>query len=108
MIFSLFLSLFNIDVENTKIVRKLQTMKRIIQKVLNLKILKNFGENLANFEKNAIHSKLHFEPRVYPRESYVITQVRPSVGPSVRPSVFKYLRDRSKDFSNFLHEVSAP
>ena len=24
------------------------------------------------------------------------------------PSVFKYLRDRSKDFSNFLHEVSAP
>ena len=28
---------------------------------------------------------------------------------SVRgPSVFKYLRDRSKDFSNFLHEVSAP
>ena len=29
--------------------------------------------------------------------------------PSVSPwSVFKYLRDSSKDFSNFLHEVSAP
>ena len=27
---------------------------------------------------------------------------------SVGPSVFKYLRDSSKDFSNFLHEVSAP
>ena len=26
----------------------------------------------------------------------------------VRLSVFKYLRDRSKDFSNFLHEVGAP
>ena len=26
----------------------------------------------------------------------------------IHKSVFKYLRDRSKDFSNFLHEVSAP
>ena len=32
----------------------------------------------------------------------------PSVDPFVRPSVFKYLRDRSKDFSNFLHLVRAP
>ena len=54
---------------------------------------------------------IHFGPPVYPRASYVIPHVRPwSVrGPSVvRPSTFKYLRDRSKDFSNFLHEVSAP
>ena len=29
-------------------------------------------------------------------------------GPLVRPSVFKYLRDRSLVFSNFLHEVRAP
>ena len=89
------------------------------------------------------HGSVYFGPRVYPRGSYVITHVRPSVrgpslnisettlriflildlvypkgsyvityvsGPSVvrGPSVFKYLRDRSKDFSNFLHEVSAP
>ena len=53
--------------------------------------------------------RTYFGPRVYPRGSYVITHVRPwSVSPSVRPSVFKYLRDRSKDFSKFLHEVSAP
>ena len=52
----------------------------------------------------------HFGPRVYPRGSLVIALVRPSVRPwsVVRPSVFKYLRDCSKDFSNFLHEVSAP
>ena len=29
----------------------------------------------------------------------------PSIGPSVRPSVFKYLRDGSLDFSETLHEV---
>ena len=32
----------------------------------------------------------------------------PSVHPSVRLSVFKYLRDCSLVFSNFLHEVRAP
>ena len=58
--------------------------------------------------------KYHFGPRVYPRGSYVITHVRPwSVvrGPWSMVhgrSVFKYLRDRSKDFSNFLHEVRVP
>ena len=34
--------------------------------------------------------------------------VRPSVCPSVRVSVFEYLRDRSLVFSNFLLEVRAP
>ena len=50
----------------------------------------------------------HFGPGVLPRGSLVIALVRPwSVhGPwSVR---FKYLRDRSLVFSNFLHEVRAP
>ena len=48
----------------------------------------------------------YFGPWVYPRGSLVIALVR---GPSVRgPSVFKYLRDRSLVFSNFLHEVRAP
>ena len=50
-----------------------------------------------------------FGPRVYPRGSLVIALVRWSmVRWSVSWSVFKYLRDRSKDFSNFLREVSAP
>ena len=63
------------------------------------------------FFQKSLFAENYFGPRVYPRGSYVITHVRgPSVrGPrSVRPSVFKYLRDHSKDFSNFLHEVSAP
>ena len=30
------------------------------------------------------------------------------VRPLVRPSVYKYLGDRSLFFSNFLHEVRAP
>ena len=47
---------------------------------------------------------LVFAPRIYPRGAYIITHVRWSVS----PSVFKYLRDRYEDFSNFLHEVGAP
>ena len=47
----------------------------------------------------------YFGPQVYPRGSLVITLV---CGPSVRWSLFKYLRDRSLFFSNFLHEVRAP
>ena len=51
----------------------------------------------------------HFGPRVYTRGSLVIALVRWSVrGLSVCWSVFKYLRDRSLVFSNFLHEVRAP
>ena len=44
-------------------------------------------------------------PRVYPMGSMVIALVSPSVGPLVRPSVFKYLGDRSLVFSETLHEV---
>ena len=43
----------------------------------------------------------YFGPRVYRRGSLVIALVRGL-------SVFKYLRDRSLVFSNFLHEVRAP
>ena len=45
----------------------------------------------------------HFGPRVYTRGSLVIALVHPSVVRpwSVRPSVFKYLRDCSLVFSNF-------
>ena len=50
----------------------------------------------------------HFEPKVYWRGSLVIALVRlsvgSSIGPSVRWSVFKYLRV----FSHILHEVRAP
>ena len=46
-----------------------------------------------------------FGPQFLPRGSLVIVLVRPSVG---LWSVFKYLRDRSLVFSNFLHEVRAP
>ena len=55
--------------------------------------------NSATLKRN-----IYFGHLVYPRGSYVITHVRPSVG----PSIFKYLRDRSKDFSDFSHEVRAP
>ena len=51
-----------------------------------------------------IYETAYFGPRVLPRGSLVIALVRPSV----RPSVFKYLRDRLLVFSNFLHEVRAP
>ena len=56
----------------------------------------------------AIHKILKFEeityfgPRVLPRGFLVIALIRPW---SVCPSVFKYLRDRSLAFSNFLYEV---
>ena len=44
---------------------------------------------------------IYFGPRVYPMGSIVIALVRPSVS----PSVFKYLGDRSFNFSETLHEV---
>ena len=44
------------------------------------------------------YRSIHFGPQAYPRGSYVITHVRLSVSPW---SVFEYLRDRSKDYSNF-------
>ena len=49
----------------------------------------------------------HFGPWVYPRGSYVITHVRPSVvRPSVvRPSVFKYHGNCSLVLSQTLHDV---
>ena len=47
--------IFNIDVENTKIVTKMQTMDIITKKILKLKIFENFGQNWANFDK-----KCHF------------------------------------------------
>ena len=48
---------FNIDVENTKIVTKMQTMDIITTKFLKLKFFENFGKNWANFNKNAIFYK---------------------------------------------------
>ena len=47
----------------------------------------------------------YFGPQVYPLGSIVIALVRLSVRPSVRLSVFKYLRDRSLVFFETLHEV---
>ena len=47
---------------------------------------------------------VNFGPRVYPLGSIVIALVRLSVCPSVCPSVFKYLKDRSLVFSKTLHE----
>ena len=49
---------------------------------------------------------INFGPRVYPKGSLVIALVCVSVRVCV--SVFKYLRDRSLVFSNFLHEVRVP
>ena len=37
--------IFNIDVESTKIVSKMETMDRIIKKILKMKIFENFGQN---------------------------------------------------------------
>ena len=45
---------------------------------------------------------------LHPKGYYVITPIRPSVGPLISRSVFKYLRDRSLVFSDFLHEIKAP
>ena len=63
----------------------------------------SFQEDLSKNRK-VIRFFRHFGPQVYPRGSLVIALVRPW---SFRWSV-KYLRDRSKDFINFLHEVRAP
>ena len=43
--------IFHIDVVNTKIVTKMQTMDIITKKILKLKIFENFGQNWANFDK---------------------------------------------------------
>ena len=50
----------------------------------------------------------NFRPRVYLKGSLVIALVRVCVCPSVRLSVFKFLRDCSLVFSSFLHGVRAP
>ena len=42
--------------------------------------------------------RFNFGPQVYPMGSIVIALVSPSIGQSVRSSVFKYLRDRSLVF----------
>ena len=47
--------IFNIDVESTKIVSKMETMDRITKKILKMKIFENFGQNWPNFDK-----KCHF------------------------------------------------
>ena len=55
---------FNIDVETTKIVTKMQIMGRITKKFIDMKIFVKIGQNLTKnvfFYKNAIYSKLHFE-----------------------------------------------
>ena len=46
--------IFNIDVENTKIVTKMQTMDMITQKILKLKFFENFGQNWANLDKKCL------------------------------------------------------
>merc|ERR1712208_206108 len=68
VIFGNFFTIFaykivNIDVESTKIVTKMQTMNRITQKILKMKIFENLvkighiSTKNALFYKNAIYSK---------------------------------------------------
>ena len=38
-------TIFNIDVESTKIVSKMKTMDRIRKKILKMKFFENFGQN---------------------------------------------------------------
>ena len=45
---------FNIDVESTKIVTKMQTMERITEKILKMKIFENFGKIGQLSTKNAL------------------------------------------------------
>ena len=55
---------FNIDVETTKIITKMQIMGRITKKFIDMKIFVKIGQNLTKnvfFYKNAIYSKLQFE-----------------------------------------------
>ena len=70
-------------------------------------LLKNnvIGRNIRRVIRYVdLTCRSYIGPRVYPR-GVLCNHPCPW---SVRPFVFKYLRDRSKDFSNFLHEVSAP
>ena len=51
----------NIDVETTKIVSKMQTMNRITTKILKMKNVESFGQNLAKFDKKKpFFTKLRF------------------------------------------------
>ena len=58
--------IFNIDVESTKVVLKIQTMDRITKKSWKINLFENFGQHWSNssknaiFYKNVIYSKLHF------------------------------------------------
>ena len=49
--------IFNIDVKSTKIVKKMQTMNTIAQKILKIKFFENVGQNWAHFDKK--HHFLH-------------------------------------------------
>ena len=56
MIFGDFFTIFaykiiNIDVESTKIATKMQTVNKITQKILKMKLFENLGQNWANFDK---------------------------------------------------------
>ena len=58
--------IYNIYVESTKIVSKMEIMDRITKRILKMKFFENFGRNLPNFDKkchfykNVIYSKLEF------------------------------------------------
>ena len=94
----------------------------VVQYVLVMYILQwQARHNNTTFFMKQIHLQVtgvrddstYFGPQVLPRMSLVNTLVCPwsvrwSVSWSVRWSVFKYLRDSSLVFSNFLHEVRAP
>ena len=86
----------------------------VVQYVLVLYILKwqTRHNNTTLFMKQinlqvtgVLDDSTYFGPRVLPRMYLVIALVCPW---SVRWSVFKYLRDRSLVFPNFVHEVRAP
>ena len=78
-------------------------LKKIIRKLFQLLGMSYNNENWQ------VDAKKYFKKLLGSRILRGVLSIRPclSVCQSVRPSVFKYLRDRTLVFSNFLREVRA-
>ena len=82
-------------------------LEKHVFKVANTTLYtQNFPMKQINLQApGVLDDSTYFGPRVLPRMYLVIALVCPW---SVRWSVFKYLRDRSLVFPNFVHEVREP
>ena len=68
MCFTIFANkIFNIDVEATKIVTKMQNMGKITKIIIDMKCFENFGQNSANLDK-----KFHFLTKMQFIQNFIL------------------------------------